>query len=37
MRIIALDIGTKSCGVALSDPMNIIAQAKENINFNEKD
>lgn len=37
MRKIGLDIGLKSCGVALSDPLNIIAQGKENIKFKAKD
>lgn len=26
MRILALDVGSKTIGVAVSDPMNIIAQ-----------
>ncbi len=37
MRKIGLDIGAKTCGVALSDPSNMIATGKENIKFNEKD
>ena len=37
MRKIALDIGLKSCGIALSDPLNIIAQGKENLRFEEAD
>lgn len=37
MRKIGLDIGSKSCGIALSDPLNITAQGKENLRFDEKD
>ena len=37
MRKIGLDIGLKSCGVALSDSLNVIAMGKENIKFKEKD
>ena len=37
MRKIGLDIGSRSCGIALSDPFNIIAQGKENLRFDEKD
>ncbi|NQZ65950.1 MAG: Holliday junction resolvase RuvX [Mycoplasmatales bacterium] len=33
MRKIGLDIGSKSCGIALSDPLNITAQGKENLKF----
>ena len=36
MRKLGLDIGSKSCGIALSDPMNIIASGKENFFFEEK-
>lgn len=37
MRKIGLDIGSKSCGIALSDPLNITAQGKENMRFDLKD
>ena len=37
MRKIGLDIGSKSCGIALSDALNITAQGKENFRFEEKD
>lgn len=37
MRYLGLDIGKKSCGIALSDPLNITAQGKENFSFPEKD
>ncbi|MCK5867498.1 MAG: Holliday junction resolvase RuvX [Mycoplasmataceae bacterium] len=33
MRKIGLDIGEKSCGIALSDEMNIIASGMENYMF----
>lgn len=33
MRILALDLGTKSCGFAISDPNNIIASGLENFRF----
>ena len=36
MRKIGLDIGSKTCGVALSDSSNIIAVGKENIKFEER-
>ena len=35
-RKIGLDIGSKSCGIALSDPLNITAQGKENFKFENK-
>ncbi|WKX02314.1 Holliday junction resolvase RuvX [Candidatus Mycoplasma mahonii] len=37
MRILGLDIGKKSCGIAISDELNITAQGKENFRFDEKD
>lgn len=37
MRKIGLDLGSKSCGIALSDPLGITAQGKENFRFEEKD
>lgn len=36
MRKIGLDIGSKSCGIALSDPLNITAQGRENLRFEEQ-
>ena len=33
MRILALDVGQKTCGFALSDPLKITAQGKENFVF----
>lgn len=36
-RKIGLDIGSKSCGIALSDPLGITAQGKENFKFEEHD
>lgn len=36
-RKIGLDIGSKSCGIALSDPLGITAQGKENFMFKEHD
>lgn len=37
MRIIGLDLGRRTCGVAISDPMGIIANAVETIRFREND
>lgn len=37
MRKLGLDLGAKSCGIALSDPLNITAQGQENLHFSEKD
>ncbi len=36
-RKIGLDLGSKSLGIALSDPLNITAQGKENFRFDERD
>ena len=36
-RIIGLDLGTRTCGIALSDPMGIIASGYENYRFKEND
>ena len=33
MRVIGLDLGTRTCGIALSDPMGIIASGYENYRF----
>ncbi len=37
MRVLGLDVGSKSCGFALSDELNITAQGKENFRFEECD
>lgn len=37
MRKLGLDVGSKSCGIAISDILNITAQGKENFFFEEKD
>ncbi|MEE3928161.1 Holliday junction resolvase RuvX [Mycoplasmopsis ciconiae] len=37
MRKLALDLGSRSCGFAISDPMCIIASGLENLKFEEKD
>lgn len=37
MRKIALDLGEKSCGIAISDEMNIIASGMENYMFDQYD
>ena len=37
MRYIGLDLGRRTCGVAISDPMGIIANAVETIRFREND
>ncbi|CAM9093870.1 Holliday junction resolvase RuvX [Mycoplasma marinum] len=36
-RKIGLDLGSKSLGIALSDPLNFTAQGKENFRFEERD
>ncbi|AXE60865.1 Holliday junction resolvase RuvX [[Mycoplasma] phocae] len=35
MRKLCLDLGTKTCGFAISDPLGIIATGLENFNFEE--
>lgn len=35
MRKLGLDLGSKSCGIAISDPLNITAQGLENFIFEE--
>ncbi|QJG66592.1 Holliday junction resolvase RuvX [Mycoplasma phocoeninasale] len=35
MRKLCLDLGTKSCGFAISDPLGIIVSGLENYNFEE--
>ena len=37
MRYLGLDLGTKTCGVALSDRTKIIASFYKNINYKEED
>ena len=37
MRKLALDLGTKTCGFAISDEMGIIATGLENFSYNEGD
>ena len=37
MRYIGLDLGNRTCGVAISDPTGMIATAVETVRFREKD
>ena len=37
MRVLGLDLGSKPCGVAISDVMGLIARAVETIRFEEDD
>lgn len=37
MRYLGLDLGTKTCGVALSDRTKVIASFYKNINYKEED
>ncbi len=37
MRVIGLDLGTKTLGIALSDPLGIIATGVETFRFDEND
>ena len=37
MRVLGLDLGSKTCGVAISDVMGLIARAVETIRFEEDD
>lgn len=37
MRYLGLDLGNRTCGIAISDPMGIIASSIETIRFKEKD
>lgn len=37
MRILGLDLGSKTCGVAISDALGMIARAVETIRFEEDD
>ena len=34
-RVLGLDYGTKRCGIAVTDPLNITAQGKENFSYQE--
>ena len=36
-RLLGLDLGTRTCGIAVSDPMGIIASGYENYRFYEND
>lgn len=36
-RLIGLDLGTKKCGVAITDPLQIISQGLEIINYSAQD
>ncbi len=36
-RLIGLDLGTRTCGISLSDPLGIIASGYENYRFKEND
>ena len=36
-RLIGLDLGTRTCGIAISDPIGIIASGYENYLFREND
>lgn len=35
MKIMALDLGMKSCGIALSDPSGKLARGYENLHYNQ--
>ena len=37
MRKLGLDVGSRSCGIAVSDLLGITAQGKENYRFEEQD
>ncbi|MEG0176336.1 Holliday junction resolvase RuvX [Anaerorhabdus sp.] len=36
-RVLGLDLGSRTCGVAVSDPLGIIARAVKTIRFNDGD
>ena len=36
MRYLGLDLGNRTCGIAVSDPMGIIATSIETVRFSEK-
>ncbi len=35
MRVLGLDLGSKTCGIAISDPLGMIARAVETLRFEE--
>lgn len=37
MRYLGLDLGNRTCGIAISDPMGIIATSVTTVHFREKD
>lgn len=37
MRILGLDLGIVTCGIAISDPLGMIARAYETVRFTEND
>ena len=37
MRILGLDLGSRTCGIAVSDPMGMIARTVETFRFEEDD
>lgn len=37
MRLLALDLGTKKCGIAISDPLQIISQSLETFFYQKQD
>ena len=37
MRVIGLDLGSVTCGVAISDPLGMIARTYETVRFQEND
>ena len=37
MRILGLDLGSVTCGIAISDPLGMIARAYETVRFAEND
>ncbi len=37
MRVLGLDLGSVTCGVAISDPMGMVARTYETIRFEEDD
>lgn len=37
MRILGLDLGSRTCGIAVSDPLGMIARTVETFRFNDDD
>lgn len=37
MRYLGLDLGNRTCGIAISDPLGIIATSIDTVHFREKD